>query len=819
MPELETKQEAASASFSEAILGRSFFDDRYIKRLAALSPKVRMAGIATLLGAVLVLPYLGAVGLWDPWETHYGEVARQMIQRNDYVYPYWENGWMFSKPAMTYWLSALGMKLVGANSGTGPLGLFTEWGMRLPFAALSIASLVMLSLAVGRLVSRRAGLATAFVLATMPMYFLVSRQAVTDTPCVAAMVAALSSAMIGQLDETTRHRAAWWYAFYVSCAIATLAKGIVGIGFPAAVLVLYAVLSVLPWSWRHAASHVEWLRRRAVWPGVAAGVAGLVTLVVARAIVNRVRLGDDADQLLVNLICAAVLAFVAAVGAFVAVLRWRSPPEDDVPPLWAQFFKMRLGTGILVFFAITLPWYLTLTLFDQVGNQEEGQLFWFRFFVHDHLNRLTTGVHTTTPGGTFTYFIEQGGFAIFPWVALVPGAIAVASRVRLRSERPADHVSVIATLWVVVTFSVFGLSATKYHHYVFPILPALAVLIAIFVDRLWEEGTTRHAVPMIFGLVLFALVAKDLASYPKNFTDLFVYNYERPYPFELVTRPLVLIAGRALWWGDLLSVLLLAFGGYLTYDAFTDKTRPVTTRAIGLGMLLCGAALLLVVWLRGRASPTLLLALAILFTAVHLGYEASRRKRLGATLWTGCGVVAAVGIALLVRGATLTPSEDPLLGRMLETVNLKTALGFVFMVAALLMVISAAARARTMLFGTFWALAFGFALWFSWNHWVDLTHHWTQRDLFWKYYELRKPDEPIAAYLMNWRGETFYSRNQVKQIKEPQRLTQYANQPGREWALVEHNRLGLLKTAVGSHTVTAHSTAETNNKFVLVSIE
>ena len=60
----------------------------------------------------------------------------------------------------------------------------------------------------------------------------------------------------------------------------------------------------------------------------------------------------------------------------------------------------------------------------------------------------------------------------------------------------------------------------------------------------------------------------------------------------------------------------------------------------------------------------------------------------------------------------------------------------------------------------------GFALWFNWSHWVDLSHHWTQRDLFWRYYAQRKPGEPIAAFLMNWRGETFYSRNTVKQIKD-----------------------------------------------------
>ena len=76
----------------------------------------------------------------------------------------------------------------------------------------------------------------------------------------------------------------------------------------------------------------------------------------------------------------------------------------------------------------------------------------------------------------------------------------------------------------------------------------------------------------------------------------------------------------------------------------------------------------------------------------------------------------------------------------------------------------------------FGALALGFALWFSWSHWVDLSHHWTQRDLFWRYYDRRKPGEPIVAYMMDWQGETFYSRNTVKQIKDsPQRMAAFAN--------------------------------------------
>ena len=52
-----------------------------------------------------------------------------------------------------------------------------------------------------------------------------------------------------------------------------------------------------------------------------------------------------------------------------------------------------LGTGFLVFCGVAVPWYLTLSLFE--GVDDEGKGFFYRFFIHDHLNRLTAGVHTT----------------------------------------------------------------------------------------------------------------------------------------------------------------------------------------------------------------------------------------------------------------------------------------------------------------------------------------------------------------------------------------------------------------------------------------
>ena len=130
-------------------------------------------------------------------------------------------------------------------------------------------------------------------------------------------------------------------------------------------------------------------------------------------------------------------------------------------------------------------------------------------------------------------------------------------------------------------------------------------------------------------------------------------------------------------------------------------------------------------------------------------------------------------------------------------------------------------RSKVGMFTSGLAGVLAFALWFNWGHWVDLSHHWTQRDQFWRYYSMRKPGEPIAAFLMNWRGETFYSRNTVKQIKDNANvgMTNYAAQPGREWSLVEHNRLGILKNAVGADKTVRIIDQDLNVKFVLVTIE
>jgi hypothetical protein len=69
--------------------------------------------------------------------------------------------------------------------------------------------------------------------------------------------------------------------------------------------------------------------------------------------------------------------------------------------------------------------------------------------------------------------------------------------------------------------------------------------------------------------------------------------------------------------------------------------------------------------------------------------------------------------------------------------------------------------------GTVMLVAFSMlaVLWTCWvldRFMVDISPHWSQKHVFATYYRLRKgPEEPVVAWMMYWRGENFYTCNQI----------------------------------------------------------
>lgn len=555
------------------------------------------------MAAAVCIPWLGSVGLWDPWETHYSEVGRQMLVRGDLVHPYWQDAWFFSKPALTPWLAAFGLWLSGTLQSTGELPALTEWCVRLPFALMAVSAVGVLAHHVGMLHHRRSGLLTGVVLATSPLWLLVSRQAMTDMPFVAAVTVAIVCFVRMLLDNQARQR--WLVVGWVAVGLAVMAKGLLGLALP--------------------------------------------VLVVGSCVVLTKSLGLRASA------------------------------------------KRLLRVRALVAFAVVaLPWYLAMLAFDGVDN--EGKTFFERFFIHDHFVRFTKGAHSPSPYGTFTYFIEQGAFGFFPWVGLVPLAIHRAST----DEHPVLRVALV---WSTATFALFTLSATRYHHYCLPMVPPLAVLVAVSLDGLLDE--VKGAPLLLVGALLVGLVGRDLARMPRRWVELFTYNHERPYPEALDSSPIA---------------------NWLPSSLDAHHVVQVCTWAVVAALV-----------------------------------------ALAARTWSRTGAVKVI---------------------------ISTAIAC--------------------------------ALWLSWSHWVTFSHEWTQRDLFSRYWSQRGAHEPIAAFFMDWKGETFYSRNTVTQLGPAnweRELPRFLGQAGRKWMLVEHNRLQWLQRILGpSHTVTLMEPS-LNGKFVLLLVD
>ena len=72
----------------------------------------QMALLVILGGLLLYIPFAGSYGLWDPWETHYSEVARQMTHRGDFISLWWPGSprdpeVFWSKPVLSFWLMSM----------------------------------------------------------------------------------------------------------------------------------------------------------------------------------------------------------------------------------------------------------------------------------------------------------------------------------------------------------------------------------------------------------------------------------------------------------------------------------------------------------------------------------------------------------------------------------------------------------------------------------------------------------------------------------------------------------------------------------------
>ena len=133
---------------------------------------------------------------------------------------------------------------------------------------------------------------------------------------------------------------------------------------------------------------------------------------------------------------------------------------------WKRLGRLHAGTGTLLFLAIAAPWFFAVS----AANDE----FFRFFFIQEHFQRFLTKAHGRYQPAW--YFIPILAIGFSPWiVSLVPALVRAWRDAPQRSFRPARFLLV----WSVMVFAFFSASGSKLPSYILPILPALAVLVAL----------------------------------------------------------------------------------------------------------------------------------------------------------------------------------------------------------------------------------------------------------------------------------------------------------------------------------------------------
>ncbi len=826
-------------------------------------PLLRRHGFWLITAMTLVyLPSLGSHSLSDPWETHYGEVSREILSRNDWISLWWaQDGWFWSKPILNFWMQSLSMASLGTHYKsdmmmTGLAGHMAhpEWVVRAPNVLLTILAMYLIYKGVAKVFGRRAGLLGAFVLATTPDWFFLAHQTMTDMPFVAAMTAAMGLLMLGlNTDEELRTRlyqldvgplklrlSGWHLAFgtILICAI----PQILYLASRNLELVLHGDG---PHGFR---VHYDEFRSGSAGncglPGNEAcnlvNPASIPKGVVPHPIgfmPNVVRLFGSFEPILQALVWSIVagallyinwgerrvrrLYYIAAWFFAAIATMGKGPAGFGIPIIcvfaylatkkrWSELLKVEMLSGLLVILCVAIPWWVAMYV-------RHGPPFTDRIIFHDMFNRAFNHVHDTNEGDdtSFRFYLWQLGYALFPWTGLAPLGLVWWARRSDSADQGRGDASVFLAMWFVFGFALFSFMGTKFHHYIFPAVPPAAMLVGVVLSDMLGERT----------------IAKPgrLAGYLAGVT----------------------------------SGLVIALVGVVRYTTGSifgtkDMTAPLPTsplvgkealeaagvgkdHAIGIGLVLLGVVVLVACARALRASPADDAAAQTEAGLVPGNSPDDIRRRMHERLMVGGATVAGAFLLLLVvRDLVIKPdgADQPGAIRLLqlftynyrrswpETLDFAGALTAFGVLSFVVLLAIAVVKVRHHAIAAMLALAGIWGVWGVDVYMAKTAPHWGQHEVIEAYYVNRQSaEEPLVAYQMNWKGENFYTSNHIPAfVSSGANFTTWMKTQREKgvkvmYFVTEHSRTGGLRSEVGGKAYREVTDKATCNKFVLVRAE
>jgi 4-amino-4-deoxy-L-arabinose transferase-like glycosyltransferase len=198
----------------------------------ALPPPPMRHALFAILIALAALLHVGTIGsgdLYSQTEGQYAGAAREMVETHQWLLPTNDGIPRLQKPPLLYWLLIVSFKLFGINTAAA----------RLPVALAVVASVALVFLIGEKLTDYWRGFIAGLIYLSFCGTFLLAR-IVMPEPLVSAFIAgAIFCAVCGY--QRRRHRRAWFGGFWICSAFACLTKGLLGVVYPAAILVLMSL--------------------------------------------------------------------------------------------------------------------------------------------------------------------------------------------------------------------------------------------------------------------------------------------------------------------------------------------------------------------------------------------------------------------------------------------------------------------------------------------------------------------------------------------------------------------------------------------------
>lgn len=195
-------------------------------------PSVISILILVLLWGAIYVAGMFTPPLLDDADSVHAEAAREMLQTGDWVTLHIDNGIRYlEKAPLMYWGVANSYRLFGV----------TDWSTRLPLV-VGILVLLLATYSLGlRSYGERGGFYSAVVLGTSLGPYLFTRFLIPDL-LVALWLSLTFLFFLHSLEEDPPSRVTCW-TLAAACALNVLTKGLIGLVFPVAVILIYLFLT------------------------------------------------------------------------------------------------------------------------------------------------------------------------------------------------------------------------------------------------------------------------------------------------------------------------------------------------------------------------------------------------------------------------------------------------------------------------------------------------------------------------------------------------------------------------------------------------